>query len=466
MSIPWRQIGSPTEHEWRAIIEQAGGPASLADRSAWQAAGEHGWLALAMLKAESSYGTHFNLNKRENLNPLNLRPPSGDGYMAYPTYAAAIRAWRERLTSPDYKNGIYDRTETLDELIHVYAPGSDSNNESEYVNTIERLFNQWGVTPKGVPVADLTYGLVPYPAVIASHLSADSPWVNSGAPDNAHVEGVFWHRMIGSWEGTNGWFHANKAATAYGVSVAATDGTGGKIYEWIARDSGLYGESSGPAVGPYGDGSKLIAKVGVSSVNRTTKAIEISGNADTPLDEPARNAIVNLTAYFADQRKLPWDQFPNIPGEDRSFVIWHNEITGMAYKTCPGTVVMNETPALIARVSGVLKRYQTQGQVVTPKPPTYAPSDLPEWWEETIEQSWPGDNSYKGKKYAVARRNYVAIGDTRRMSAPNGQADRSGPMLKKGEKVNGERVVDNEWILTVDGHYVSRRKLSPNIRIG
>ena len=315
-------------------------------------------------------------------------------------------------------------------------------------------------------MADLKFGLVPYPQVIQSHLPASNPYVvEGGAP--VVPEAIFLHRMIGSWAGTNNWFHAGKAATAYGVSVAATDGTGGKVYEWIAPGNGWYGESSGPAVGPYGDGSKLIAKVGVAGVNRTTKAIEISGDVGTPLDDAARVSIVQLTAYWADQKRIPWNEFPNIPGEDRSFVIWHNEITGMTYKTCPGWLVMQETPALIVQVANELKRFQAAAAVV--KPPPYAESELPEWWDETIRQSYPGDQSEHGVKYYVCRRNFVAKVGTRRLAAPSGDAARSGPNLKVAEKVHGERYVVNgtsRWILTNDGHFVSASKLSPPVKVG
>jgi hypothetical protein len=155
----WRTYGSPSPQMWHSIIEQAGGPPMLAHPDALAAAGEHGWLALAMLKAESSYGTHFNLNKKENKNPLNLRPPlrpdgtrePGD-YMAFPLYPDAIRAWHYRITNPTYGGGIYARTETIADLVHEYAPSSDNNNEAAYVATIETLFDQWGVTPKETPM--------------------------------------------------------------------------------------------------------------------------------------------------------------------------------------------------------------------------------------------------------------------------------------------------------------------------
>jgi hypothetical protein len=149
----WRDYGSPTSLRWRSIVEQAGGPPELAGSVAWAMAHPHGWLALAMLHVESKYGTAFNRNKAENKNPLNLRPPNGNGYMAYPLWVDGVDAWRERITSPDYKGGIYAQTVSLEDLIHVYAPGDDDNDEAAYAATIRTLFLTWGVTPKETPMA-------------------------------------------------------------------------------------------------------------------------------------------------------------------------------------------------------------------------------------------------------------------------------------------------------------------------
>jgi hypothetical protein len=149
----WRDYGSPSSTRWRSIVEQAGGPPELAGSVAWAMAHPHGWLALAMLHVESKYGTAFKRNKAANKNPLNLRPPGGDGYMAYPSWVDGVDAWRERITSPDYKGGIYAQTVSLEDLIHVYAPGSDDNDEAAYAATIRTLFLTWGVTPKETPMA-------------------------------------------------------------------------------------------------------------------------------------------------------------------------------------------------------------------------------------------------------------------------------------------------------------------------
>jgi hypothetical protein len=350
----------------------------------------------------------------------------------------------------------------------VYAPPTDNNDTPAYIAGVKALLARWGVLTQGGPMpTGITFGRVPYPAVVERHLPVENAWVKEGAP--LIPEAVFWHRMIGTLWGTDSWFHGDNAATAYGIGVKAQDGiaNAGKIIEWMSPASRYYGESSGPAIGPYGDGAKLIAKVGVANVNRTTKAIEISGETyDVPLDDAARESIVNLTAYFADQKRIPWNEFPIIPGTDRSFVCWHNEITGTAYKLCPGAVVMNETSALINRVAMRLKEYQV-GSVVT-QPPPYAESQLPDWWDESVASPYPGDQSEDGTKFYVCRRNYVAKTGTRRLSAPDGDAPRSGPNLKTGEKVHGERRVVNgsQWVLTVDGHFISGSKLSPPVRIG
>lgn len=373
--------------------------------------------------------------------------------------------------------------ETIADLMDL-DPRFDAVNAAGYAGTVRTLGDlgngKWATDPQYAdkiaaranqifkdplqgddPMADLTFGKVPYPAVTARHLPIENNWVKSGAP--AVPEAVVWHRMIGTLWGTDEWFFGDHAATAYGVGVVSIDGQddAGRIIEWMSPASGYYGESSGPANGPYGDGAKLIQRVGLD-YNRVTKAIEISGEYATPLDEPARASVVNLTAYFADQARIPWDQFPNVPGQDRSFVCWHQEICGPAEKACPGVVVMNETSALIQRVSAVLKRYQGSGGAVV-VPPKYAASDLPDWFADAVEQTHPTDNRDGALRYNAIRRNFVVTHATRRLSKPDGKAERSGPNVAVGEKVFGEYQTSNGFIVTTDGHYLATNRLSPRV---
>src|SRR4030095_6798496 len=96
----------------------------------------------------------------------------------------------------------------------------------------------------------------------------------------------------------------------------------------------------------------------------------ISGNYDTPLDDPVKDALAALSAYFADIRGIPWHDYPAVPGQDRNFTLWHQEFTIGTGKECPGSIVMNETGDLIERTKAILKEYQESG---SSSPPKYAP---------------------------------------------------------------------------------------------
>src|SRR5262249_52809047 len=91
--------------------------------------------------------------------------------------------------------------------------------------------------------------------------------------------------------------------------------------------------------------------------------------------EKARAKICELTAYWADQYRVPWSAFPAIEAEGgRSFVIWHTEFTAGTGKMCPFEVVQAETNDLIARTKDLLKGYQTSGRPpATSTPTTTAP---------------------------------------------------------------------------------------------
>lgn len=206
----------------------------------------------------------------------------------------------------------------------------------------------------------VSFGKVPKPQVLVRHLPYSSNWIGYSDKEIV-IEGVVWHRMVGTLWGTDGHFFGGNAATAYGVGVVSIDGAddAGKIIEWLDPLNGhYYCHSSGPAKAPWGDGKLFVDRFGVARVNPQTVAIEISGLYTTKLDDPARRAIIDITAWLADRRHIPWQTFPTVPDQARSFVLWHQEFTGPAEKVCPGSVVMNETNELIEQVRLKLKRYQ------------------------------------------------------------------------------------------------------------
>jgi len=302
-----------------------------------------------------------------------------------PEHVASAKSIIEPIVNIDprwdavFDAGYAGEVSTLADLTGKWA--TDPRYAEKIAAKANSIFQDSRIQNTEVSPVSITTGRVPYPDVIQSHLPASNPYVvEGGAPKIP--EAIIWHRMLGSWGGTNNWFHGGNAATAYGVAVAATDGaaTAGKIYEWIAPKNGWYGESSGPAREPYGDGLIYVEEVGVAAVNCRSKAIEISGNYDTPLDQKARESIAAMTAYWADQRGIPWTEFPHYKAKGRSFVIWHNEITGLDYKACPGAVVMAETDALIGLTRQIMKRYQEDAVIVPetikPAPINWKPGDV------------------------------------------------------------------------------------------
>jgi hypothetical protein len=227
-------------------------------------------------------------------------------------------------------------------------------------------------------VAEYTFGNVPHPAF------QDRPIVkaeNFGQNNLGQrtVKGVVWHRMIGTLWGTDAYFRMENVAalTDYGIGVEAQDGANndGLILRWNNPLGVQSGWASGPVSGAYGDGLAFVNKYGINAVNRDQASIEISGKTyDVPLSEKSRNVIAALTAYWADQYKIPHDKFPISDQDGFSFVRWHQEFTIGTGKVCPGKVVMDETNDLIERTRAVLKQYQ-EG-VTTPVPSTTYPTGM------------------------------------------------------------------------------------------
>jgi hypothetical protein len=282
--------------------------------------------------------------------------------------------------------------------------------------------------------------------------------------------------MLGSLWGTDDYFRdtsskggAKRALTDYGVGVAAQDGqeNAGDILVWNDPRGNRSPWANGRVSAPYGDGLAFVNRFGVDAVNRDATAIEISGFQTTPLDDKARDAIAGITAYWADQAQIPWDEFPAVPREARSFVIWHQEFTIGTGKECPFTTVMNETSALIERTRGVMKHYQTGEK--TPTPPTYADPKPPAWLKEDLERGYPIDHVEGGLTYYAALRPYVAIREANRLQGPDIKAPKVGPRLKVREAFRANYVVrtaeGRTFVLTPYGTYVDIKALTPRVTV-
>jgi hypothetical protein len=396
----WRDIGDVPYEAFRAELERAGSPMFNEAEAIWNAARPHSALALAMSWVEQKHHTYPSVIPAHYLNPWSQTRPgatSADGvnrWMRFPSYAAAATYWKDRLTSP---TGPYKDTVTIEDLIHVYAPSSDGNNEAKYVAAIKAMVGAW--PDYGEPSMPITYGRVPHPGYLDRPIEKPEGqgWNNLGP---RQPKFVVLHRMIGSLWGTDGYFRQPgvNALTDYGVGVAATDGadSAGTIIRWNNPTGVRSGWASGPVNGAYGDGLAIVNKYGLNAVNRDGVSIEISGNYDTAVDGKAFEEIAHLMAYWWDQMRIPHTSAPINPATEISAVIWHQEFTLGTGKVCPGKVVMDQTNALIARSKAILKVAQEAGtpSATTTKPPTTpAPQpapDYPEGLDADLAERWFG----------------------------------------------------------------------------
>ena len=66
-------------------------------------------------------------------------------FCAYNTPEEGVEAWFKRI-SEGYVNGGINRgiLLTVDQIVPVYAPSADSNNETLYINQIKSWIDSWG----------------------------------------------------------------------------------------------------------------------------------------------------------------------------------------------------------------------------------------------------------------------------------------------------------------------------------
>lgn len=324
--------------------------------------------------------------------------------------------------------------DTLEELNGTWAIDPQNDYGGKLADRANAIVLDYG---QGEPMTELTFGNVPHPPYDRRIVENSTAWDDLGA---RVMRGVVWHRMIGTLWGTDGYFRGaatNRALTDYGIGVLATDGSddAGRILMWNDPRGRRAPWANGTVNKPYGDGKKFIDRYGVNAVNRDQASIEISGNYDTPLDAKSRESIIALTAYWADQYEVPWETFPMVPGEDRSFVCWHQEFTIGTGKICPGQVVIGETSALLAAVKNRLQDYQTM-PAPPPKPPDYA----------TPQPVEPGTRVINNRLYLGVTETYTLARDVTPRLWADPSSPATGPDLKAGTTVEVAHVVKDEGI--------------------
>ena len=367
-----------------------------------------GRLAVAMLwheRKNDSWKRDYGLDATfRNPFAMKAKRDGSGGWARYGSYRDAAEDWCQRLLDP---GGPYAGAATLADLIHVYAPSSDGNDEKAYVTTVGAEIDALPLVAGGGAVATLTYGKVARPAA-SERIVPDAlnrAWDVLG---QRSVKGVCLHRMLGTLWGTDAYFRAGaQALTDYGV-----DNTTGELLRWNnefgAASAGASPNRTPWASGPWnnvpGDGAAFVAKFGANGINQHLVSLEISGQYSDPLSEAAKGRIAQLIAWEADQAKVPHDKWPINPATGLTFLYWHNEFVGTAYKPCPGSVVMDWTPALIEQVRGLLRAGQT-GEPSQDSKPVRVFTLAPDWLDdEMVRELFPeADQRYARTQAWLAR---------------------------------------------------------------
>jgi hypothetical protein len=214
----------------------------------------------------------------------------------------------------------------------------------------------------------ITFGRVPHPPFTDRYIPSteNKAWDDLGP---RRALGVCQHSMIGSLSGTDKWFRYPRSdgkwptgLTDYGIGGSTDGALDGVIWRWndpLGRRSGW---ASGGSDGLEGDGP----------------AIERSDGAviSTPMSAKQFESICQLTAYWFDHAKVPWDKFPVNPHYGIVTHMLHKEF---ATKDCPFPAVYDRITEIQDRVRAILKQYQEAE--VTP-----VPSPYPEGMDLTVAE--------------------------------------------------------------------------------
>jgi hypothetical protein len=216
----------------------------------------------------------------------------------------------------------------------------------------------------------ITFGRVPQPSWVDRQIpdSQNIAWSNLGP---RKVKGVVYHRQVGTNWGTDGWFrlmwqpNGQPGGGQLGLTDFGIDRSTGQILQWndyLGRgregiSPNRSGHASGPWENPPGDGRAFVAKYGTSAINRDLVSLEIDGWYDSPIGSKGFREIVRISAFLADQAKIPWTTYPLNPHTGLVFTYTHNEFQN--HKPCPGQVVMSQVNTIILETQKYMKIWQT-----------------------------------------------------------------------------------------------------------
>lgn len=368
-----------SQSEFRDVLIKHESPGGQDAEAAWEIVRENGvdpLFALAVYHQESQFATdpisatvQFGLRNPGHTRTSRIgltdqvNTPHGP-FMRYPTWAQGWRDLAFRLVDPEFVY-VQEGRRTIAPVIYRWAP-PDHNDTENYISRVVSFMNAFaspGVAEVGVEDGEvaLVFGRVPHPLHTRDIIDKPNGFgMDLLGPRNNY--GVVYHRTEGrSIRGTGDHFKnpATGALTQYGVGAPppCEAGEDGDIFMWADPVGPVTPWASGPANGLDGDGVAFQAKYGNSAINRHLIAIEISGLRGDPISDTTMNAVAAISAFWADQARIPHYTYPLNPHTGLVYTYWHSEFTGD--KECPWDNVKNATSDIIARTKAIMQRHQT-----------------------------------------------------------------------------------------------------------
>lgn len=284
--------------------------------------------------------------------------------MRYPSWQDGWRDLAFRLVDPTFVYRQEGRA-TIDPIIHRWAP-PEQNDTPNYISRVVAFMNEFAsagvleVPDNEEDAVNLVFGNVPHPEHTRDIITKqEGLGMNNLGPRSNF--GVIYHRTLGrSIRGTGEFFKdpSTMALTQYGVGAPppCEAGEDGDIFMWADPIGNVAPWASGPANGLEGDGVAFHAKFGPNAINRDLIAIEISGLMDDPISDTTMNAVAAISAFWADQARIPHHTYPLNPHTGLLYTYWHREF---AIKDCPFSVVMSATSEIVERTKAMMKTHQT-----------------------------------------------------------------------------------------------------------
>ena len=404
----FRDAGMVTSAQWSKGILGAGGPAELASERCWRAAGKYNAILYFLLQQESSFGTDYDWNSIENLNPFNIRRKDkkyereARGYLKFGSYEEACAAAASRINGDaGWFDGVnpYADDVSIRDLLYTYAPPKDpvtgvvwNDTETLITNMVNRLNSVTlisslptdEVTPNEPPVEQLEFGRGKLPdefrvleawkpahsgsaygyiAVPPRHNVAVFAHETQGDPPGD--EGIYYRDFFACWNGercSNALVDVITARTGLITQINDPEGT---------RAGWANGGGVGSPGGLEGDGIAFYNRFGIPGIDRMAISNEfVKTDTGRLTAEQIENGGMYF-AYYMDRDQQPYTLYPYVQKYGCVTYLNHYEVGTTNCAQHPA-----DNDAILAVMRKWLKAWQTNSNPGQPIPPTVPP--LPE----------------------------------------------------------------------------------------